>query len=182
MIDWLITDTNWSTPNPPPMDWNHAWHTEQQNLYQQYSPYYWHCSTLVHTDYLTSSCKGIIPYIHPYRSRLGWWATWWPSWMYSVMLPLLRCLPSPHFSFSTLSTSHHPIHTMNYLMLPLLSDPLITVWSLSLTLALCTITNPYLSPIISLLIFPHVLFACLLTYQITHPSMPHLSPMYCWLI
>lgn len=35
MIDWLITDTNWSTPNPPPMDWNHAQCTEQQNLYQQ---------------------------------------------------------------------------------------------------------------------------------------------------
>ena len=73
----------------------------------------------------------------------------------NVMLPLLGCLPSPYFSFSTLSTSSRPVHSMNYLMLPSLSDPLITVWSLGLTPASCTITNPYLSPIISLLIMPH---------------------------
>ena len=45
----------------------------------------------------------------------------------NVMLPLLRCLPSPHFSFLTLFPSYHPIHTADYLMVPPFPDPLITV-------------------------------------------------------
>ena len=44
-----------------------------------------------------------------------------------VMLPLLGRSPDPHFSFLTLFPSYHPIHTMDYLMLPPFLDPLITM-------------------------------------------------------
>ena len=45
----------------------------------------------------------------------------------SVMLPLLRHLPDPHFSFLALFLPYRPILTMDYLMVPLFLDPLITM-------------------------------------------------------
>ena len=44
-----------------------------------------------------------------------------------VMLPFPWYLPSPHFSFFTLSTPPHPIHPTDYANLPPSLDPLITM-------------------------------------------------------
>ena len=44
-----------------------------------------------------------------------------------VMLPLLRRLPNPHFSFLALFPPYHPILTMDHLMVPPFPDSLITV-------------------------------------------------------
>ena len=54
-----------------------------------------------------------------------------------VMLPLLRHLPNPHFSFLALFPPYHLILTTDYLMVPPFPDPLITMWSLCLTPASC---------------------------------------------
>ena len=77
-----------------------------------------------------------IPYLHP------------------VMLPLLRHLPSPHFSFFTLSTSYCPTCTTDHLILPSLSNTLITVQPLCLTFASCT-PSSYLFHLLLILLHVH---------------------------
>ena len=93
------------------------------------------------------------------------------KWQYfvlqeSVILPLLRHLPSPHFSFPTLFSSYCPIHTMDHLMLPSFSDPLITMWSFTSCTLVTLLSMPYLS----------LSYSSFITYWSA------LFPVYYWLV
>ena len=106
-------------------------------------------------------------------------------WMIGVMLPLPWHLPDPHFPFLTSTTSSCPVCPTDYPILPPSLDPLITMWSLCLAFASCTISNPYLFVILLSPILPH----CFLVYHysslaclLIHLLMPHLFLVYHWLI